>query len=197
MQNTPLAGGVLIGPETEPDMPTDLSTSDPQPIKTALALAAKGFQVFPCHTPQFTADRVRCSCKKTSCGNVGKHPRTLHGFKDATTDPDQIRKWWEMWPEANLAIATGDPVVVLDVDPRHGGDESFRDLEQEHGKLPVTVVVKTGGGGWHHWFRPPDGIEIRNSEGVVGPGLDVRGVGGYALVPPSLHASGSRYTWTS
>ena len=168
-----------------------------QPLKTALALADRGYRVFPNHTPIFTAEEVRCSCNKSSCEDIGKHPRTMHGVSDATSDPEQIEEWWRMWPDANLAIATGDPVSVLDVDPRHGGDETLHDLEQQYGALPITVTVQTGGGGQHHWFTTPEGSEIRNSAGQVGPGLDIRGAGGYALVPPSLHASGRHYTWTS
>ena len=64
----------------------------------------------------------------------------------------------------------------------------------EHGDI-ATAVVETGGGGLHYWFRVPDGVEVRNSAGKLGPGLDVRGDGGYVIVPPSLHASGKRYGW--
>ena len=67
-------------------------------------------------------------------------------------------------------------------------------LLDEHGDI-ATAVVETGGGGLHYWFRVPDGVEVRNSAGKLGPGLDVRGDGGYVIVPPSLHASGKRYAW--
>jgi hypothetical protein len=161
-------------------------------LGAALALAARGQPVFPVHTPNTDGS---CSCRRPECDDVGKHPRTRNGLKDATTDPEQIRTWWTWWHDANVGMATGK-IIVLDVDPRHGGDESLHDLEQQYDPLPDTVTVETGSGGRHHWFSPPQGAEIRNSEGKIGPGLDVRGVGGYVLVPPSLHASGRRYTWS-
>src|SRR5215510_641064 len=99
-------------------------------LDTALTYAARGWHVFPCHTPT----EHGCSCRKQDCPDVGKHPRTQHGLKDATTDEATIRRWWTMWPEANIAIRTGavSGLVVLDVDRRNGGAESLRDLEQSY-----------------------------------------------------------------
>ena len=91
-------------------------------------------------------------------------------------------------------VATGN-VIVLDVDPRHGGDHSLRQLEDRHGPLPLTWRAFTGGGGEHVYFRAPEGVEIRNNAGRLGPGLDVRGVGGYVVAPPSIHISGNQYVW--
>jgi len=84
---------------------------------------------------------------------------------------------------------------VLDVDPRHGGDDELHDLEQSYSALPETVEVTTGGGGRGLIFRSPD-TEIRSAAGVVRPGLDIRGEGGLAVMPPSLHASGRHYVWS-
>jgi hypothetical protein len=61
--------------------------------------------------------------------------------------------------------------------------------------LPPTLQAITGGGGFHLYFRAPEGVEIRNSAGKLGAGVDVRGNGGYVLLPPSLHISGRRYAW--
>jgi hypothetical protein len=161
-------------------------------LPEGLACAERGWAVFPCHT--VTAGPA-CTCGKADCGeNAGKHPRTRHGFYDATLDRAVIRRWAEWWPEANLAIRTGEPsgIVVLDVDPRHDGDATLADLEREHGLLPATVEAITGGGGRHLYFRHPGGI-VPNSQGDVGAGLDVRGDGGYVLVPPSRTAG--RYAW--
>lgn len=87
-------------------------------------------------------------------------------MKDATTDPEQIRRRWQRWPDANIAIATGGAsgIIALDVDPRHGGDVSLDMLEFEHDPLPATVVQHTPGGGKHYLFRHPGGT-IRNSAG--------------------------------
>jgi hypothetical protein len=107
-----------------------------------------------------------------------------------------IRSWWGRWPQANIGLVTGEGsgLVVLDVDPRHGGHAGLEEMERRFGPLPATVEAQTGGGGRHLLFKHP-GERIPNSAGLLGPGLDIRGDGGYIVVPPSLHASGRRYAW--
>src|SRR5271156_3703645 len=107
-----------------------MSETDPM-LRAALAYAAHfGFAVFPC--------RPR-----------GKTPLTDHGYKDASKDPAQIQKWWDRCPDANVAIATGaiSRIVVLDIDPRHGGDDTLEALQTRYCRLPETPMVLTGGGG--------------------------------------------------
>jgi hypothetical protein len=108
-----------------------------------------------------------------------------------------VRHWFERWPDANLGIVTGavSGLVVLDVDPAHGGAESLAALEAEHDPLPPTIEAVTGGGGWHLYFRHPGG-ELRNRAGLR-PGLDLRGDGGYIVAPPSIHPNGQPYRWRS
>jgi hypothetical protein len=103
------------------------------------------------------------------------------------------------WHDANVGIPTGatSGVVVLDVDPRHGGHQSLVMLVAKHSALPSTPTVLTGGGGRHYYFRTPRDVEIRNSIGALGPGLDIRGKGGYVIAPPSVHPNGQRYRWKS
>ena len=165
-------------------------------LEYALELAGMGLPVHPLHTP---VGGGRCSCGRKSCGSVGKHPRTMSGVKDASTDPGQIKKWWSMWPDANIGFATGGSsrIVVLDVDCNHAagkyGDESLNALEERHGPLPDTWLCLTGGGGLHYYFFY-DGDGVKNDVEFL-PGLDVRTTGGYVVAPPSLHASGRRYEW--
>lgn len=153
----------------------------------AIQYAQLGFKVFPCHS----CISGVCTCGRLDCSSVGKHPLTPHGVKDATTDADAIRAWWERWPFANIAIATGFGKWVLDVDPKHGGLATLADLEAQHGALPQTLTARTGSDGRHNWFR---GEGVRNAVGVC-PGIDVRGEGGYVIVPPSLHKSANAYAW--
>jgi hypothetical protein len=121
-----------------------------------------------------------------------KTPQTRNGLKDATTDQGLIDGWWTCWPEANVAVATGSAsgLVVVDVDGDEGA-ESLRALERNHGSLPRTLSVVTPRLGQHYYFAHP-GVEVRNSASTLGPGLDVRGDGGYVLVPPSM-VGGRRY----
>jgi putative DNA primase/helicase len=163
-------------------------------LRAALHYAALGWPVVPLHSPD---DGEGCSCGRSDCRSVGKHPRTPHGLKDATTDTSTITAWWTTWPTANIGVLTGSEsgLLVLDVDPRHDGDKSLADLEREHGSVGSTVVSRTGGGGLHLLFAfPTDGVSIRN-RAAIRPGLDVRGDGGYIVAPPSRHASGQCYSW--
>jgi putative DNA primase/helicase len=158
----------------------------------ALTYAARGWPVLPLHTPTANAG---CSCRR-DCSHPGKHPRVRSGKDHAagSTDPRQITKWWRKWPDANVGIVTGAPsgLVVLDCDPRNGGDESLKAWRLAHGDLPVTPTSQTGGGGSHRFLAHPGGeIRIKN----IAPGLDIKADGGIIVAPPSLHASGSRYQW--
>jgi hypothetical protein len=125
-----------------------------------------------------------------------KTPLTRNGFLSASADEGQIAAWFQARPEANLAIRTGSVsgVFVLDIDARHGGDETLRDLEARYGPLPDTWRALTGGGGVHLYFRHP-GYAVPCSAGKVGAGIDVRGDGGYVVAPPSTHESGRDYVW--
>lgn len=154
------------------------------------------WSVFPIHEP---TKNGKCSCsRKDNCPRPAKHPRTSDGFKSATTNEQQIREWWEKWPNASIGIATGNQsgIVVLDIDPRSGGDKSLRELISSNSEMPKTVRVKTGGGGEHFYFKNPNEAVIGNKAGVA-KGIDVRGNGGYIIAPPSKHISGGQYLWES
>jgi hypothetical protein len=145
-------------------------------LQTARALAEKGLAVFPC-LPR------------------DKRPATPRGLKDATTDPLAIEAWWQQEPSYNVAVVTGSisGIFVVDIDGEDAEDE-LRRLEALHGELPATVESITARGR-HVFFRWPDKA-IRNSTSKIAPGIDVRGIGGYVLVPPSIHPTGRRYCWS-
>lgn len=147
-------------------------------LDAALDYAKRGWLVIPLHAPR--ADDT-CSCEREDCASPAKHPRLQHGLHDASTDPKKLRAWWKRWPTANVGIVTGagSGLVVLDVDPAHGGDASLNHLEDEHGDLAVDARALTGGEGYHYLFAHP-GVKVRNNAGTkLGAGLDVRGDGGY------------------
>jgi hypothetical protein len=139
------------------------------------------------------------------CGNqAAKHPVARYapnGVHSATTETGVVKLWWGLRvPEANLGVAT-EKLVVIDVDPRHGGDESWSAIEREH-EVPLTWHALTGGGGEHVIFACPDGVEIGNvvaeqmKDPPLGPGIDIRARGGYIVAPPSRHISGRSYAWS-
>jgi len=177
----------------------------------ALSYAKAGLPVLPLHQPIIHKDGVTedkpalCSCGKR-CGSIGKHPRTKNGSKDATLDPDQIRKWWTTWPTANIGIATGHALpkgpghdhhtlAVIDIDGETG-KASLAALEVERGTLVPSV--RTGGGGLHIYAAIPNDLTVRNSQARQDgwEGIDLRGQGGYVVAPPSIHGSGTPYRLT-
>jgi hypothetical protein len=152
-----------------------------QMLAAALSYAAKGIPVFPCRTDN-------------------KSPITSNGFYDATTDAKQITAWWKQYPNAMIGVrcgpASGLWVFDADVDPSKGldGPKELEGLVAKHGPLPATPASATPRGGTHYFFKW-NGGDIRNSNSRLAPGLDVRGDGGYVIVPPSMRADGMPYSW--
>jgi hypothetical protein len=134
---------------------------DPPIVRAALDLAAAGLPVFPC--------------------NAKKQPIVDHGFLDATTDPAIIRKTFTQAAKL-IGVPTGPAsgIDVLDFDYKHGA-KAWEDANQH--RLPETRIHQTKSGGRHHLYRCNP--SVRNSESRIGPGVDVRGSGGYIIIPPS------------
>lgn len=168
-------------------------------LDAALEYARRGWRVFPCHgihPPGWGMKTPVCGCKLgPACEAAGKHPACARGFLDATLDEASIRKWRS---GSNIAIATGaiSGLFVIDIDPRHGGFATLAALEREHGAFPRHAVAVSGGGGLHLFFRyPPKGAPIGSGANVFGPGIDLKGDGGYVVAAPSLHVSMKHYRW--
>lgn len=124
-----------------------------------------------------------------------KVPITQHGFHEATNDIEQITKWYTDNPKAGIGLPTGEVnnLVVMDIDPRNGGDVSLERLIDEYGKLPDTVHCLTGGGGEHYYFNNDECITKSKLDGY--PGIDIQGNGKYVVLPPSTHPNGKKYYW--
>lgn len=121
---------------------------------------------------------------------VGKNKKPLIRWEKYQTEKatkEQLTKWLGEYPTANIAVVTGkiSNIIVIDIDPRHGAtDEDFKDIQ--------TVRSKTGGGGWHIYFQYEEGLQTKSK---IKDGIDIRSDGGYAILPPSIHESGSLYQW--
>jgi putative DNA primase/helicase len=159
----------------------------------ASAYAQRGWKVLPLHSVD---ERGKCTCNK-DCDSPGKHPRTQNGVKDATNQTALVDYYWGLYRGANVGIATGaeSGLVVVDIDPGHGGDITL--LEQQYGALPRSMRVTTGSGGEHIYLAYPAAYEVRNTQNqdASWTGIDIRGEGGYVVAPPSLHATGGVYEW--
>src|ERR1700683_4275215 len=103
--------------------------STPEERQWALAYASLGWQVCPCHS---IGKDGRSTCGDAKCKSPGKHPRTLRGRNDATTDRKIIKAWWREWPDANIGIATGSEsgLAVLDCDDHKGGIVALGELRK-------------------------------------------------------------------
>lgn len=147
----------------------------PTVLDAAIRYAAMGLSVIPLH---------------------GKKPYFEDWPNQATTNEPIIRKWWSQDPQANVGIATGrkSSLFVLDVDPKHGGQESLDALFAKHGRFESTWTATTGSGGTHYFFRYP-AMEVGTKAGIL-PGLDIRGNGGQVVAAPSVHPdTNRRYLW--
>lgn len=154
--------------------------------------ASRGWAIFPCHS---IVNRV-CSCGDPECDSAGKHPRTHNGVKAATHDLAQIEAWWGQYPGCNWGLACGaaSGVVVIDLDVKQGvdGRASFEQYcDDAQIEFSPTFEVRTGGGGWHLYFKQPD-QPIGNRVNWL-PGVDVRADRGYVLLPGSNHVTGQDY----
>lgn len=147
------------------------------PLDHALAYAALGWRVAP-------------------IAPGTKWPRIDAWETLATTDPTTITGWWRTTDGVSIVTGAASGLVVIDIDPRHGGDEGWAQLEAAHGEVD-TVEALTGGGGRHLYFAMPDGVTITNAAAANLPaGIDVRGEGGQVVAAPTIHpTSGQPYSW--
>jgi hypothetical protein len=169
-----------------------MDSGDPRPpvttadlVAAAIGYAAAGIAVLPMHTPG--ADGA-CGCRAgAACGSPGKHPRVRRGLHDASRQPQDSRAWWSQWPNANIGLVTGTVLDVCDIDTNSGLHVVLDLLDVIR---PPGPLIRTGSG-WHLWYAA-DGLPSRVA---IAPGVDWRGRGGLVVAPPSLHHTGTRYTF--
>mgnify|MGYP001586499620 FL=1 len=159
-------------------------------IDYALKYIAAGFPVIPLCWPI----SGQCACGRGHVERaIGKVPLTEHGLKDATLTQQGVKEYWGRWPKANIGVVIPPGYFVLDLDVEHNGFESIGRLQQtENFELTPTLMITTGSGGQHYWYKTSQ--TIRNTARLVGyGGLDIRGQGGYVVAPPSIHRNGLSY----
>lgn len=173
----------------------------------ALGLAGNGWAVLPLGPNKLPRIGKDPRCRAENCG--GGCGREGHGVKDATTDAATVTRWWHDYPGALIGARVPAAFFVLDIDPRHNGQENLTALESEHGVLPETLTVYSGrgDGGRHLYFLRPAGKltevgiqrELRRlgqlAEGDQEAGIDLKAAG-YCVMPPSPHPlTGDPYVW--
>lgn len=169
--------------------------------EAAAAWAAAGWRVHPC-----SPSTKRPLLAKDKHPDTGKPVDGTGWGSKATAEAAAVAGWWTRWPKAMIGLATGDDrLFVLDFDPRADAEtgevwtlEQLKaDTEAAIGcALPTSVTSITQSGGVHLWLRwPDDGGEPIRNRGNLPDHVDVRGLGGYVVAPPSVMASGGRYRW--
>ncbi len=150
-------------------------------LRAALEYAETGYSVIPITTD---LDSKQKPLKKSLV------PWTEFQKRKASTE--EIRTWWQKWPDAMIGIVTGEisNLFVIDCDT----EEGFNTI-QEHISDSLTVpIVRTPRGGWHLWFTYPTEQKLTVGTNVF-PHVDFRGEGGYCIVPPSINGNGKAYRW--
>jgi hypothetical protein len=158
---------------------TVLPSCDQRLLESALTYAKQGVRVFPLHGLR----NGRCTCG-TFCGDAaGKHPRIADGFRAASTNLPQIRKWWRKWPDANIGIATGaaSGLAVLEANGPEGL-AAIRALVGQHGPFPETATAKTPHG-IQFYFLMPKGRPVPS---VLCDGIEFFADAGFVVAPPSV-----------
>ncbi len=141
----------------------------------------------PQHLPDAAAAYAAAGIAVFPCVPGAKRPLTEHGFHDATTALDQVGAWWRAHPEANIGIATGHGVDVIDVDVHATGTgfPVLRTLQQENRISGWGLAVRSPSGGLHLYYPSSPDSEARSwSRGRAH--VDFRGTGGYIIAPPSI-----------
>jgi len=150
-------------------------------LTAALKYADQGWKIFPCGPKS----KIPLISKKKG----GK------GVRDATSDKEQITRWWETCPNANIALACGPDsgvyVVDVDLDEDKGvnGWETLRSLKEE---MPATMIQDTPRGGAHYLYQTDKAPANKNN---FKNGIDIRGDGYYIMVAPSIHPNKKVYKW--
>jgi len=130
-----------------------------------------------------------------------KKPAFIGWQQEATANATTVSTWRQSLVHWNIGVPTGSPsgliVIDIDVKNRAPGLATWSGLIATYGPIPKTWEVETPSGGKHVYFRAPAAVPIRNSSGTrLGPGIDVRGNGGFVVAPPSQALAGN-YRWIS
>jgi hypothetical protein len=160
--------------------------SNTENLESVLALASKGWKLFPQHSGT-------------------KHPTIRKGWNTKATDETkQLTEWFTASPDANVGVKTGkvSNLMVLDVDGETG-KESLRTLEEKYGAFPATLQSMTGRGQHLFFNHPGHKVTIKHSttasHKILGQGLEIKadGEADAVTVPPSIHANGKTYQWVN
>jgi hypothetical protein len=128
----------------------------------------------------------------------GKEPLTRHGVHDATTDSLRVHHWWGQWPRANIGLACGWGLLVIDIDGLRGA-KSWAPLARKLWPNDRCIGVESSTGSGRHLFLGYSAEKypkLKPTAHKLGEGIDTRADDSYVVAPPSIHPNGKRYRWT-
>lgn len=160
-------------------------------LDAAHSYIQRGWRVVPLHgyNDGHCLCRLGVACPEK---NRGKHPSRGNEWQKRTLNSGaDVQAWWDENPDDNLGVLTGvdSGLWVLDLDGA-AGIRTLTEFAAEHGPLPATRIVRTGSGGLHYYWKHPGHFVVHNSTSWLGPGVDVRGIGGQVVAPPSVSGRG-------
>jgi len=181
----------------------DKANEDGRFEKATSWYASQGWKILPCYG--IVGGRCTCNSTHNEPKDVGKHPALNSWNSESSDDINVISRWWERDPEANIGVnCRPSGFLVIDIDPRSGGHDSFEEFEKlVEGALPPTVEALTGEytlagktmRGRHIFYRCNPSEELIGNLKAAGiKGIDIKH-NGYVLIAPSRHFSGVNYEW--
>jgi Bifunctional DNA primase/polymerase, N-terminal len=163
------------------------STVSPRLQDAVWSYAHNGWRILPLHHLTFNGT---CSCHHPQCTRPGQHPCYVQDVAEASLDPTRIATWWEQDPLINIGLATGDGLLVIELDRRR--IPSVDHFRQQYA-VPETALVRTEYGNWQLYFTYNRALSLHTTSDKIGPGILTYGEGDYVVAPPSLLPSGPYY----
>lgn len=165
--------------------------------------SGQNWQILPCHG--IFEGRCTCGQSHLESKDIGKHPAINAWNRESTSDLAKVNSWWEINPEYNIGVnCKTSGFLVIDIDPRSGGEDSFEKFEAYvEGALPITVEATTGKyeingkiiRGRHLYYKCDINEDLVGNLTKLGfKGIDIKH-NGYVLISPSRHVSGVTYEW--
>lgn len=181
--------------------PTISSSSSlivPKMLDSALIYRSWNLSIIPICTPVIGGRG--CYQHGINCGSPGKKPLVISAeFHNRLPTENEIKYWWSIWPNANVAIITGSisrNLVVIDADDGAAIRILYQLCGSNDGKTnPLVPISRTQRGGRHAYFLGSNTPGIETKIAVRGFHIDIRAEGVYIIAPPSVGPTGTRYEW--
>ena len=199
---------MLAGSQTIVNGPLPLFFKVSEKVSYYNGLIDLGYFIFPLHRLFWIEGNPSCDCHLgTECQSPGKHPSGKWSNPLNPSDPQArrcVQAIIEHWPDRGFGIHIGlSGLIVIDVDPRNGGDTGLEKLSLQMGCDLGKPYCITGGLGKHFYYRAPPNCDPRkgwtgpngvsSTNVLLAPGVELLSGQHYVVLPYSPHKSGRWY----